>query len=71
MHTSQYLAVMMPVLTAISVAICIAFLYQGIEKETRVWEAMRGEKVTLGIPEFTISSQMRDITWPVPHRASG
>ncbi len=56
MRTSQYLAVKVLVLAAISVAMGMAFVYQGIEKETWIREAMRMEKVTLGLPESAVKA---------------
>lgn len=53
---SQYLTVMVLVLAAVSVALGAVFIYQGIEKETWMREAMRVEKITLGLPENTVEA---------------
>ena len=48
---SQYLAIMVLVLSVVSIVIGATFIYQAIDKKTWMEEAMRAEKVTLGIPE--------------------
>lgn len=53
---SQYLAVMVLVLAAISVTTGVAFIYQGVEKEAWLRETMRVEKVTLGLPENAVKA---------------
>jgi len=51
---SQYLASIILVLSVVSVAIGATFIYQAIEKRAWIEEAMRVEKVTLGISEAEV-----------------
>src|SRR4030042_1337903 len=53
---SKYLAIIVLVLSAVSVAIGATFIYQAVEKKTWIEEAMRVEKVTLGIPEAEVKT---------------
>lgn len=48
---NQYLSIMVLILSAVSVAIGATFIYQAVDKENWIKEAMRTEKVTFGIPE--------------------
>ena len=51
LRISQYLATLVLVLAVVSVAVGATFVYQAVEKENWMREAMRIEKVTLGLPE--------------------
>jgi hypothetical protein len=53
---SQYLASIVLVLSIVSIAIGATFIYQAVEKKTWIEEAMRVEKVTLGIPEAEVKT---------------
>ena len=55
-HISQYLAITVLVLAVVSVAIGATFIYQAVEKEGWMREAMQVEKVTLGLPESAVES---------------
>ncbi|MBM4447039.1 MAG: hypothetical protein FJ023_06790 [Chloroflexi bacterium] len=48
---NKYLAVVVLVLSAVSIAIGATFIYQAVDKKTWMEQAMRAEKVTFGIPE--------------------
>ncbi len=51
LRISKYLAIVVLVLSVVSIAIGATFIYQAVEKKTWIEEAMRVEKVTFGIPE--------------------
>ncbi|MBM3141887.1 MAG: hypothetical protein FJ005_02400 [Chloroflexi bacterium] len=51
LHISRYLAMVVLILAAVSVAIGATFIFQAVDKEAWMKEAMRAEKVTFGVPE--------------------
>ncbi|UCH50561.1 MAG: hypothetical protein JSV54_05945 [Chloroflexota bacterium] len=55
-RVSKYLAIIVLVLSAVSVAVGATFIYQAFEKEAWIKEAMHVEKVTLGIPEAEVKT---------------
>ncbi len=55
-HISQHLEVVVLALALVSVILGAAFIYQGIEKETWMWEVMQLEKVTFVLPENVVKA---------------
>jgi hypothetical protein len=60
LRISQYLATLVLVLAVVSVAIGATFIYQAVEKDSWMQEAMRIEKVTLGLPESAAKDEVVD-----------
>ena len=57
---SKYLTATIMVLAVVSVTIGALFIYQAVEKESWMKEAMQAEKVTLGLPENAPSGEIVD-----------
>ena len=51
----RYLAIMVMLLAVVSVVIGTIFIYQAVEKESWMKEAMQMEKVTLGLEESAVA----------------
>lgn len=55
-RVSQYLAILVLVIAVVSVVVGATFIFQAVDKEAWMKEAMRVEKVTLGIPEAEVKA---------------
>ena len=55
-RTESYLSMILIVVAVVSVVVGAIFIYQGMEKESWMKEAMRLEKVTLGLSEEMVQA---------------